>query len=69
MNTKNVIESSEVYAKVSNFCQEVKRHAKRFSEFNKFIEFVNAEYKGQTTLKKVDFNRLVQVAAMEAELA
>jgi len=59
----------DTYTQVTKFCQEVKRHAKRFSQFDMFVKFVEAEYKNQQVLKKVDFNRLVQVAAVEANLA
>lgn len=55
--------------RVTEFCQQVKRIAATFKTFDEFFSFINrnTNFK-KIPLNRVDFNRLVQVAAVEANL-
>lgn len=56
----------DIYNRVTDFCKFVKQSAKEFKTFEEFYK--HAHSMNQSTLKQSDFNRLVQVAAIEANL-
>jgi len=55
--------------KTIQFCQEVKGEARKFTDFDMFFEHITSKHKNQKVLHSVDFTRLIQVAAVEADLA
>lgn len=57
------------FQSVTSFCKEIKEMAKKYKDFDSFFEATKIIGKQQCTLRKDEFNRLVQVAAVEANLA
>jgi hypothetical protein len=47
---------------------DVKKYATRCRDFNEFFNTVHSRFDCRGVMKKNEFNRLVQVAAVEAEL-
>lgn len=54
--------------KIFDFCQNIKKLARNFENFNDFKLVADDIGRTQKILKKPDFVRLVNVAAMEANL-
>ena len=53
----------------TSFCKSIKAMAKKYADFDSFFEATKIIGGQQRTLKVDEFNRLVQVAAVEANLA
>lgn len=55
--------------RVTKFCQQVKNMAKTFKTFDEFFNYINrnTDYK-KIPVRRKEMDRLVQVAAIEANL-
>lgn len=57
------------FDRVTEYCKYIKELAKTFKTFDNFFDIVQTTEKNQKVLKPSDFKRLIQVAAVEANLA
>jgi len=53
---------------IEEYCKEFKKNAKNFDSFDSFYEYATNIGKKQKVLGKAAFERLVQIAAAEADL-